>query len=338
MKLYRTLPLAVLAPGLFILGGVVLHAQQPAAETLQQQVNLRSATPPPESASAESSELGDIEPVQRYPKPAMFSFSTQQQFFYTDNVFYTHQNEQGSMAYLGNYTASYVPYSLRDWTPRVTLQYNMVRYDKVTDANFDNESALFSSQYIFGGDRAWTWTAAVNISRFTEASQGSDHEFYREVFYDNQVAHTQKLPVNTPLFFVAAYDVGYHQTAPSAYDRLDNTLSFSLAWYPMPEVSITPFVRPSERIYFTDTADINQAGGTFVNGAGNVVTVLPNHVRGQHDRNDFNITAGMDVTWTPIKYLSVSADCYTSHDYSNNSGLSYDQSSPSLSLTGSYKF
>jgi hypothetical protein len=338
MKPLRFFPLTALALGLFLAGSASLHAQSPAAETLQQQVNLRSAAPPPESANSSDTDLGDIEAVQRYPKPAMFTFSTQQQFFYTDNVFYTHQDEQGAMAYLGNYSGSFVPYSLRDWTPRITLQYNMVRYDGVSEANFDNENALFSSQYIFGDDRAWTWTAGVNLSRFTEASSASDHEFYKEVYYDNQVAHTQKLPVNTPLFFVAAYNIAYHQANPSAYDRLDNTLSFSLAWYPVQDVCISTYVRPSWRMYPTDTEDINQVGGETVNSGGNLVIFSPAHIRGQHNRDDFNISTGIDVTWTPIKYLSVSADFNASNDYSNNSALSYDQSSPSISLTGTYKF
>jgi hypothetical protein len=330
--------LAILAGGFFVEGNVALRAQVPAAEALQQQVNLRGATPPPEEATSLSSpDLGDIEAVQRYPKPETLSFYTQQEFFYTDNVFYTHHDEQGSSAYLGNYTGSFVPYSTRDWTPRVTLQYNMVRYFGVADADFDNENAIFSSQYVFGKDRSWTWTPSVTLSRYTEASEITEHEFYKEVVYDNQVAHTQKLLDNVPLYFVSAYDLAYHQTDPSAYNRLDNTLTFSLAWYPVPQVSISAFVRPSERIYFTDTPDINQEA--HINFAGPVALVYPAaHIRGQHDRDDFNIATGIDVTWTPIKYLSVSADFDAANDYSNNSGLSYDQTSPGLSLTGSYKF
>ncbi len=185
----------------------------------------------------------------------------------------------------------------------------MVRYFGVSSADFDNENALFSSQYVFGGDRSWTWTAAVNLSRFTEASRQTEHEFYKEVVYDNQVAHTQKLLQNVPPVFVSAYDLAYHQANPSTYDRLDNTLAFSLAWYPVPQVSIGPFIRPSYRIFFTDTEDINQPAGRVVGGGGVVVLNYPAaHIRGQHDRDDFNISMGIDVTWTPIKYFSVSAD------------------------------
>ena len=298
--------------GLLLAGPVALWAQSPAAETLQQQVNVRTVEQAPAQALTSDADLGDIDVVQRIPKPDMFTFSTSQQYFYTDNVFYTHHDEQGASAYLGSYTGSIVPYSTRDWTPRINLQYNMVRYGAVPSADFDNENATVSSQYVFGGDRSWTWTASVNASRFT-APHGNDHSFYQEIVYDSQVSHAQQLLKDTPLFFIAAYDLAYHQANPDYFDRLDNTLSFSLAFYIVPELSVGPYVRPSSRTYWTDSSF-------------------------QHDRYDFNLSAGLDVTWTPIKYLSVSADLSHTDDYSNNSAESYDQTSPGVSLTGSYKF
>jgi hypothetical protein len=304
-----------------------LRAQSAAAETLLQKVGLNTAQPSPATVSSSDPELGEIEPVQRYPKPEMFSFTTIQEYFYTNNVYLTHQDPQGAQAYLGSYTGSFVPYSLRDWTPRLNLQYNMVRYFGFSAADFDNENAGVSSQYVFGGDRSWTWTSSLNASRYTSASRQTEHEFYEEIVYDNQVAHTQKLLQDAPLFFVATYDLAYHQANPADYDRLDNTLSFNLVWYPLPEVSVGPFVRPSYRVFPTNTDP------TYYRPIGGFRSEPP-----QHDRADFNIAAGIDVTWTPIKYFSVSADYDASSDYSNNSALSYDESSPGLSLTGSYKF
>ena len=328
--------LAVLFVGFLLAGSSALCAQSPAAETLLQKVNLRSAEPPPEAETTADAELGDIEPVQRYPKPEMFSLITLQQYFYTDNVYYTHDQPDGAMAYLGDYTLGFVPYSLRDWTPKISLQYNMVRYFGLSAADFDNENVSFSSQYVFGGDRSWTWTADIDLSRYTSASRQTEHAFYQEAIYDNQVAHTQKLVHDIPLFFVAAYDVAYHQANPADLDRLDNTLSFSLAWYPVSQLSIGPFVRPSYRIFPTNT-DPTVYGRRTIFGiplfVGGVHSTPP-----QHDRDDFNIAAGIDVTWTPIKYLSVSADFDAASDYSNNSVLSYDQTSPGVSLTGAYKF
>ena len=285
---------------------------QSAANTLQSKVSLRQEAAAPDPLTSSDSDLGDIDVVQRFPKPETFTFSTSQQFFYTDNVFYTNTHEVGSTAYLGSYTASFVPYSLRDWTPRISLQYNMARYGSAASGDFDNENAAFSSQYVFSDDRQWSWTATVNASRFTAPHSG-DHEFYKEIVYDNQITHVNQVIKDFPLFFIAAYDLAYHQANPSQFDRLDNTLSFSLAYYPIPEISIGPFVRPGVRIYFTD---------------GN----------GQDDRHDFNLSEGIDVTWTPVKYFSMSADFSRSDNYSNNSALSYGVSTPGVSVTGTLKF
>jgi hypothetical protein len=284
---------------------------QSAAETLQQKVSLREATSPPAPVSADS-DLGDIDVVQKLPKPDMFTASTSQQVFYTDNVFYTNTNQTHSAGYLGSYTASVVPYSTANWTPRITLQYNMVRYGSAASGDFDNENLAFSNQYIFTSDRAWSWTATINLSRFT-APHANDHEFYKEVVYDNQITHVQQLIKDTPLFFIAGYDLAYHQANPADFDRLDNTLSFNLVYYPIPAVSVGPFVRPSARIYFTNTSF-------------------------QHDRDDFNLSEGFDVTWQPCKYVAISADITRDDDYSNNAGQSYEDTVPGLSLTGTIKF
>jgi len=301
-----------LALGFALTASSILWAQSPAAETLQQKVALRQEANPPAPTTSSDADLGEIDAVQKFPKPETFTFSTSQQFFYTDNVFYTNANQVGSTAYLGSYTASFVPYSLRDWTPRITLQYNMVRYGSAASGDFDNEGLSFSNQYVFSDDRAWSWTATINLSRFT-APHANDHEFYKEVVYDNQIAHVQQLCKTTPLFFIAAYDLAYHQASPADFDRLDNTLSFSLAYYPIRELSIGPFVRPAARIYFTNTSF-------------------------QHDRDDFNLSEGFDVTWQPCKYVSLSADVSHADDYSNNSGQSYSDTIPGVSVTGTYKF
>lgn len=290
-----------------------LFAQDPAAETLQQKVGLPSEIAPPTvPAKTSDQDLGEINPVQKFPKPETFTFSTSQQFFYTDNVFFTGANPLSSTAYLGSYTASFVPYSLRDWTPRVTLQYNMVRYGSVAAGDFDNENVAFSSQYVFSEDRAWSWTATVNAARFT-TPHANDHEFYKEVVYDNQITHVQKFCKSLPLFFVTAYDLAYHQANPAAFDRLDNILSFSLVYYPMPKVSVSSFIRPACRNYFTNTAT-------------------------QTDRTDFNLSEGVDVTWQPCQYASLSADFTHTNDYSSSAGQSYNEASPGVSVTGTVKF
>ena len=294
-----------------------LPAQEAAAETLQQHIGLREKTDPPPPEEVSSPDLGDVDIVQKYPKPATLTFSTSQDFFYTDNVFYTDANPVGSTAYLASYTASYVPYSLRDWTPRITAQYDMLRYGNVPAGDFDNENLALSSQYIFSDDRAWSWLASINLSRFT-SSHNNDHQFYSEVVYDNQVSNSQQLLKGTPLFLVTTYELAYPQANPSIYDRLDNTLSVNLAYYITPQLSVGPYVRPSSRTYLTN--------GPATNGVS------------QHGREDFNLSEGVDLTWKPWKYTSFSTDFLHTNDYSNNSGQSYDNTVPGVSVTGTVEF
>jgi hypothetical protein len=328
MKLNTPLPQLCLAAVLTLLIPSALFAQQPASETLQQRVSAPSeatSLPSVPSSASSNSDLGQIGVVQSFPKPEMFTLSTSQQFFYTDNVFYTseHIGTIGSLAYLGSYTGSFVPYSLRDWTPRISLQYNMVRYNSAASGDFDNENASISSQYVFGGDRSWSWNNSVNAGNFT-APHNNDHQFYKELVYDNQINKVFRLMKDTPLFFMAGYDLAYHQASPAIYDRLDNTLSLSFIYYPIPEISIGPYVRPGARTYFNNGTFF--PSGTFTSG--NV----------QNNRDDFNLAVGFDVTWQPWKYLSVSADFTHVNDYSNNSALGYSDTTPGLSLTGTVKF
>ncbi|MCE0496768.1 MAG: hypothetical protein LV481_02305 [Methylacidiphilales bacterium] len=328
MKITTSLPQICLAAVLTFLISPALIAQQPAAETLQQRLPATPGAAPLSSlpsAITTNSDLGQIAIVQQFPKPPTLTFSTSQQFFYTDNVFYTNDHEAtiGSLGYLGSYTGSWVPYSLRDWTPRISAQWNMVRYGSAAAGDFDNENIAVSSQYVFGDDRTWTWTTSATIANFTDP-HNNDHQFYKEVVYDNQISNVQHPFKDVPLYFIAAYDIAYHQASPAIFDRLDNSLDFSCAYYPVPELSIGPYVRPCARTYFNNgTYLIN---GDF--GSGLV----------QNDRDDFNLAVGFDVTYAPCNWFSISADFNHVDDYSNNSSLSYSDTTPGLTFTGTIRF
>jgi len=330
-------PKCLLYSGLVLLSALIaphsLRAQEPAAETLQQN-GLSNPDANPLPAEPESNaDLGQLDFVQKYPKPDRFTFSSTQQFFYTDNVFFTNSNPVASTAYLGSYTGSFVPYSTRTWIPRVSFQYNMVRYGSVASGDFDNENLAFSSPYAFGKDDSWTWTPSATLSRFT-APHSNDHEFYKEALFDSQITHTQQLSKTVPLFFTAGYDLSYHLADPDQFDRLDNTLSFNLIYYPIPELSIGAYVRPSARIFLNNVKESTSAEDYYYYPAVRVTNVYLD----QHDRDDFNLSEGIDVTWHFSKYASLSADFTNTDDYSNNAQFSYSQTSPGVSLTGTIGF
>jgi len=297
--------------GLTLAASSTLFAQS-AAETLQQKVGLPQQAPPPIPTTTSNGDLGQVGIVQQFPKPDMFTVSTTQQFFDTTNVFYSQSGKVSSAAYLGTYTGSYVPYSLVNWTPRITLQYNQARYGNAGSGDFDNENVAFSSQYVFTEDRAWSWTATVDLSRFTTA-HANDTVFYKEVVYDNQISHVQPIGKDNDLYFIASYNLTYHQASPSVFDRLDNAFTFSLSYYPCKQVCISPYVRPAARIYVTDTST-------------------------QNDRHDFNLEEGLDVTYQPCKYVAFSADVSNVNDFSNTPGQSYNVTAPGVSATGTIRF
>jgi len=297
-----------------------LSAQAPGTEEVQQRISMSGLRPPAQNLPAGSSNLGEIKVVQEYAPPEMLTFDMTQNFHYTDNVFYTHTNPLGSTAYQANYAGSYVPYSLREWTPRITAAYNMTRYDTVPAGDFDNEQLIFSSAYAFGKGLDWMWNSSVDLSRYT-APHVDDHEYYREVIYDNGVNWVYQPDKETALYLVTGYDVAYHQSAPDVYGYLENGGTFKVAYYPTSTVSIMPYVNPSSRIFSKDT-----------------YYLIYNQVYHQQDRSDLHLAAGVDVTWTPIKYLLFTASVYHVSDYSNNSGLSFNYTIPGLSLTGEVKF
>ena len=253
-------------------------AQSPAAESVQQKTKLPGLLSPLINIRPADQGLGDIRLVQEYPKPEMFTFDALQEFFYTDNVSYVHDNPQGSAAYVGSYTASFVPYSLRDWTPRLTAQYNMFRYDTVPEGDFDNEQVVASSSYLFGDGRDWSWVAAVAASRYT-APHLNDHEFYREMIYDNQIRHVVPISTVTPLFLAATYDIAYHQTSPSVFDYLSNGVTFSLVYNPINEVTIAPYINPSVRQF------------PYKHGHGQA-----------RSRLTPILAEGLDIVWQPCSY------------------------------------
>ena len=287
-------------------------AQAPASESVQQKTKLPGLLSPIANVQASNQSLGDITIVQEYPRPETFTFAATQEFFYTDNVSYVHDNPQGSAAYAASYTASYVPYSTRDWTPRLSVQYNMFRYDTLPAGDFDNEQAVASSTYVFGTGRDWSWTTGVVASRYT-APHLDDDEFYREMIYDNQVTRVLSLSDDTPVSLVMTYDVAYHQASPSVFDYLSNGLVVSLVYTPIPEVTIAPYINPTLRTF-------------------------PTNADGQKDRMDAHLAEGLDVIYQLWEYCSLDASIYHVNDFSNNSGLSFNYTIPGISLTGQYKF
>lgn len=242
--------------------------------------------------------------------PSMFTVFTTQEVFYTNNVFLTDVTQTGSAVYHGSYHGAFIPYSTAAWTPQISFTYDMFRYGKVSVADFDSATLDFSGKYVFGKDRSWSWTPRIALSQFI-STQLPGSTFYKEVTYDNQVYHEQKILQN--LYLDTGYNLTYRQTTPGIYTRLDNALTVGLSYLVTPQWVIQPFFRPACYTYVNDTA-------------------------GYTDRNDFNLTTGVDVTWKPNKYCSFSGDVIDTRNFSSASGNTYNATIPGLSVTGTFSF
>src|SRR4051812_46847819 len=66
-------------------------------------------------------DLGEIDLVSRAPRPKTWTFYTDQSFFYTSNAFLERTDEMDTVFWNGRFDASVVPYSTRNFTPRLTF-------------------------------------------------------------------------------------------------------------------------------------------------------------------------------------------------------------------------
>src|SRR3954468_6826958 len=96
----------------------VIHQGQQG--TVEQQVQFRLTDP----------DVGEIDVVSRVPKPKMFTFSTDQNLFYTTNAFLDTSTERSDFFWNGRVVGSFVPYSTVNFTPRLIFEQSFFRYDR----------------------------------------------------------------------------------------------------------------------------------------------------------------------------------------------------------------
>ncbi len=309
----RVSPL-VLIYSVITIGGTVDAQQANSAQQTVQSTNVGPGAIDQSLLPKSNSDLGELEIVSRQPKPDIFSASTTQSYLFTSNALLSDTHNQESSAYHGNYKANIIPYSTVNWTPFISAQYDMYRYDQVSQADFDEESATIASPYYFTNDAAWSWTPAVSVSRFTSPHLAIS-EFYKEVAYTNRVTHTQKLLQLQPLYLSSTYELTYRQSDPSAYSRVDNSITEVLSYLITPQLTFQAYFRPAAYIY-------------------------PNSLNGYYSgsRTDFNVTSGIMVNYQPSKYFSLNASFTNIENFSSQRNFNYSSVSPGVALSGSYSF
>jgi hypothetical protein len=284
---------------------VRVETQQSFSQRNQDTLGLR---PPP--AGVTDPELGDISLVSRQPRPKMFTFSTSQSINFTSNAFLVPNNEQSAFFWNGRFDASYVPYATRVFTPRITFEQNLFRYDHFSKLDFDSQSLQLDVKYDLNRNDTWFVTGSYALARLY-SQHPSIGEFYKFGLLSGSITHLLQLR-QAPVYLGITGGTYWRHGEPSSSDRVALYLN-GVAIYDVREnVRLTGFVRPELQFYTNDPV--------------------------KSSRTDFNLTAGATLGWTPVQYLTVAATASYIGNFSNLGARRYDVAMPSLIVAALFAF
>lgn len=255
-------------------------------------------------------ELGDISLVSRAPRPKMFTFSTSQILNYSSNAFLTRDNTESDFFWNGRVGASFVPYATRDFTPRLTFDQNWFRYGDFGLLDFDSQSLQLDLKYDLNRNDTWFVNGSYALARLY-APRSSAGDFYRYGFLNLSLTHLTQLGT-APINLVLGGGAYWRHGDPSLSDRASGYLNV-LAVYSVSEtVQLSGFTRPELQHYTHDTSGSS--------------------------REDFNVTVGASLSWTPNQYLAVAATIQYIGNFSTVAERRYDLITPSLFLGAQFAF
>jgi hypothetical protein len=301
---FRRNRLALLALGFSLVGAASPLAQDVRVET-QQQARLREQGAPEEQAAPETvgdSELGDINLVSRAPRPKMFTFFTGQTLNYTTNAFLVEDGAQNDLYWNGRVAASFVPYATRNFTPRLTFDQNWFRYHDFGVLDFDSQTLQLDLKYDLNHDDTWYVNGSYAVSRLY-APRGSTGEFYKYGFLSGSITHLIQFQ-STPVSLSFSGGGYWRHGDPSSSDRVSGYFNASVIYNICEKVQLWGFIHPEFQHY---THDLSASS-----------------------REDFNLTVGSALNWSPKDYLSVGITAIYTGNFSNVSQRSYNVVTPSL--------
>lgn len=304
--------LGAICLGIFALAGLV-RAQDQAAQIETQQEFANRNLPgfeQPLQLRVTDPELGDIDIVNRKPRPKMFTFSTIQSFNYTSNAFLVANGEQDAFFWNGVFDASFVPYATRNFTPRVTFEQNFFRYNRFSRLDFDSQSLDLDLRYDLNPQGSWFVDASAAIARLY-SPRGSAGEFYKFGLASASITNVRPLG-QTSIYLASSGGIDWRVGSPSTFDRIDPFLNFVLTYSPVENIFVGAFLRPELRFYTNDPI--------------------------KSSRTDFDLLLGANVTWTPVRYLALGASVSFTDNFSNSGPAEYEVVVPTLLLTARIAF
>ena len=295
-------------------GSGFVRAQEEAARIeTQQQVTTRAqmeAGEQPVSGEITDADLGDISLVTRLPRPKMFSFSTSQSFNFTTNAFLVGDPEQNAWFWNGRADLSFIPYATRDFTPRLVFEQNWFRYDHFSELDFDSQSFQAGAQYYLTRNRSWFVDGSYSWTRLY-SQHPSIGEFYKFGFLNASVTYLTALQV-FPVSLALSGGAYWRQGEPSRFDRVAPYLNALAIYNICPKVQLSGFLRPEWQFYTNDPD--------------------------RSLRQDFNLSAGTTLSWTPIEYVTFAASAAYVGNFSNVGFWRYNVGTPSILVAARIAF
>lgn len=255
-------------------------------------------------------ELGDINLVSRQPRPRMFTFSTSQSLNFSSNAFLVRDGEQSDLFWNGRAGVSFVPYATRNFTPRLTFDQSWFRYRDFGQLDFDSQSLQLDLKYDLNRNDTWFVNGSYALARLY-APRSSGDEFYRYGFLDASITHLLQLgpaPINLGITGGAYWRHG----DPSLSDRVSGYLNLLVVSSICQTVQLSGFTRPEVQHYTHDPSGSS--------------------------RQDFNVTVGATLSWTPNEYLAFAATASYTGNFSTLGERSYDLVTPSLIFAAQIAF
>ncbi len=311
MFLSRVLAMSVVSAGFALSSS--LQAQESAQIATQGDLANRGGTVAPEGTAPfriSDPSLGEIDLVARTPRPKMFTVSTNQTFNFTTNAFLSQSGEQDAFFWNGRFDVSFVPYAVRDFTPRLTFEQNFFRYSRFSRLDFDSQTLQLDLKYDLNRSDTWFIDGSYGGTRLY-TPRGSAGEFYRYGLANLSLNHV--LPIgHSPVYLLCTTGVYSRNGDSSAFDRIAPYTSVTALYRPIDQIQISAYLRPEVQFYTNDPL--------------------------KSSRTDVNISLGGAVAWTPNQYVSIGASLAFLGNYSNAGGQSYNVFSPNIGVAAQISF
>ena len=240
----------------------------------------------------------------------MFTLLTTQTFDFTTNAFLTRDHEQTDFFYNGRLGVAYIPYSIRDFTPRISFEQDFFRFSDNGTLDFDSQILAAEVKYDFDPDDNTFLNLSYALSRL-ESPDSRIGEFYKYGLLNVSVTHLLQLG-NTGVTLAFTGGGYWRAGEPSASDRVVVYGNAVALYSPIDKVQVTAFVRPELQFYIHDPTEA--------------------------DREDLNLAIGATASWTPVRYFTIAATASYVANLSSVRFHSYEVATPSVVLAAQFAF